>query len=96
MSASSKPICINCITGSIIPGEPKGSEEKIGPFNTYVAKPSAGVADPSKAVLSLTDVFGLALPNNKIVADMLAEQTGFVVYVPDVGQGRRRWSGACG
>lgn len=77
------PICINCITGNELPGEPKGTIEKIGPYSTYVAK-SGDAAQAGKAIVSLTDVFGLALKNSKIIADMVAEKTGVTVYVPDV------------
>jgi dienelactone hydrolase len=83
----SKPFCINCISGSIIPGEPKGCEVLIGKFNTYVAQPSSGVTDESKIVISFTDVFGLAV-NNKLVADMVADQSGYTVYVPDLFNGK--------
>lgn len=79
-------ICINCITGTEIPGEPKGSVEKIANIDTYVAKPSKEIADDSKtkAILSFTDVFGMQFKNNKIVADLIAEQSGLTVYTPDV------------
>lgn len=77
-------ICINCVTGTLLPGEPKGTIEKIGKYDTYIAKPTKGSAADSKAILSFTDVFGIGFKNNKIVGDLLAEQTGMVVYVPDV------------
>jgi hypothetical protein len=83
-SKMSGVICINCITGTLLPGEPKGSVEKIGGIDTYVAKPSRGADNNSKAIVSFTDVFGIGFKNNKIVGDLLAEQTGMVVYVPDV------------
>lgn len=60
--------------------------ETIATFQTYVASPSQGEADRSKAVVSFTDVFGIGLQNIKIVADMIADQTGFMVYVPDVSR----------
>lgn len=34
-----------------------------------------------------TDIFGLALPNPKIMADLFAERTGRDVYVPDLFDG---------
>ena len=34
-----------------------------------------------------TDIFGLGIPNGKLIADALAQQTGFAVYVPDLFDG---------
>lgn len=85
--SSGMPICINCVTGFELPGEPKGRTEKIGPYSTYVAK-SGDATQSSKAIVSMTDVFGLALKNSKIIADMLAEKTGYTVYVPDLFDGQ--------
>jgi carboxymethylenebutenolidase len=81
----SKPVCANCVTGFRIPGEAKGTVTKIGPFDTYVATPSGGAKDASKVIISFSDIFGMQL-NNKIVADLLAEQTGYTTYLPDVGR----------
>jgi carboxymethylenebutenolidase len=36
---------------------------------------------------SATDVFGVAIPNPKLIADILATSTGLVVYVPDFLEG---------
>lgn len=36
---------------------------------------------------SATDVFGLGIPNSKLIADRIAEATSFPVYVPDLLQG---------
>ncbi|UZJ56196.1 hypothetical protein CBS101457_005516 [Exobasidium rhododendri] len=84
----SSPVCINCITGSILPGEPKGEIVKIGSYETYVAKPSAENVNLAKsAIVSFADVFGLS-KNNKIVADLVSEQSGLVVYLPDLFDGK--------
>ena len=37
-----------------------------------------------KAIICLTDMFGLDLVNPKIIADKYAEQLGCNVYVPDL------------
>lgn len=37
---------------------------------------------------SATDMFGLGIPNPCIVADYIAEATGFSVYVPDLLEGQ--------
>jgi dienelactone hydrolase len=41
----------------------------------------------TKAIVLLTDIFGLPLPNPRIVADHLAEQVGVDVWVPDFFNG---------
>lgn len=79
----SMPVCNKCVTGYRIPGEPQGTITKIGNYQTYVATPSKGVMDESKVIASFSDIFGLQ-QNNKVVADMIAEQTGYTVYLPDV------------
>lgn len=78
---ASAPICINCVTGFKLPGTPKGNVQKLGPYDTYIA---GNGGSHEKAIVLFTDAFGLGLDNNKIIADMIAERTGFPVFVPDV------------
>ncbi len=81
----SKPgLCEDCVSGGVLPGVTRGSMEQIGPFNTYVAKPTGEIKRDDAALVYYTDVFGLALKNNKILADMLADELGIVVYAPDL------------
>jgi dienelactone hydrolase len=75
--------CENCYKGFVLPGEPKGT--MVGP-DYFTAAPS-DATQRSKAVVLLTDIFGLALSNPRIVADNLAEQTGVDVWVPDFFKG---------
>jgi dienelactone hydrolase len=42
----------------------------------------------TKAIILLTDIFGLPLPNPKIVADHLAKSVGVDVWVPDLFNGK--------
>ncbi|PWN52015.1 alpha/beta-hydrolase [Violaceomyces palustris] len=87
-ASEAKPFCIHCVSGDIIPGTPRGTEQTIGPYKVYVTHPSSGApADPAKVIVSFTDVFGLELVNNKIIPDLIADQTGFTVYVPDMFHG---------
>lgn len=44
-------------------------------------------ADKKKAVAVMTDVFGLGIPNPKIIADHFAEKLNLDVYVPDLFAG---------
>jgi len=82
--------CPSCIEGHVLPGKPKGS---ILPefSNAYLSpRPSTSKAEgaPSKrAVIILTDVFGLQIPNPKIIADNLAEKLNCDVWVPDYFNG---------
>lgn len=78
--------CENCYKGFVLPGEPKGT--MVGP-NYFTAAPS-DATQLSKAIVLLTDIFGLPLPNPKIVADHLAEHIGVDVWIPDFFNGAFR------
>lgn len=75
--------CPECIAGSLDVGEPKGTVEKIGGLDTYIAKSSA---PGSQSVVLLTDVFGFSLVNIRLIADAMAAK-GIDVYIPDVFEG---------
>ena len=75
--------CPDCISGNSLPGSPKGTEEN----GAYFAKGSGQEGAKDKAVVVLTDIFGLAISNPKIIADAIAERTGFDVWVPDLFNG---------
>ncbi|KAG6829709.1 hypothetical protein H0H92_003744 [Tricholoma furcatifolium] len=75
--------CPDCASGEFLPGEPTGV------LSTQGAYLAAGATQPSKrAVVLLTDVFGLPLKNCKIVADHLAKELDCDVWVPDMFAGR--------
>ncbi|CCM02578.1 uncharacterized protein FIBRA_04681 [Fibroporia radiculosa] len=78
----SEPVCQDCISGVRHEGAPEGKIEQINGVECYVATPK-GEYPKDKVVLFLTDVFGLALVNNKLLADGFA-QNGFKVIVPDI------------
>lgn len=48
---------------------------------------SAANTTTKKAIVLLTDAFGLSLVNPKILADRLAEKVGVDVWVPDLFNG---------
>jgi len=75
--------CSDCTSGNWLPGSPKGTEEN----GAYLAKGSNQEDTKDKAVVVLTDIFGLAISNPKIIADTIAERTGFDVWVPDLFDG---------
>jgi dienelactone hydrolase len=68
----------------LLPGSPKGTEEN----GAYFAKGSGQEGTKDKAIVVLTDIFGLAISNPKIIADTISERTGFDVWVPDLFNGR--------
>jgi carboxymethylenebutenolidase len=72
-----------CYKGFALPGEPKGT---IVGQDYFTAAPN-DATQRTKAVILLTDIFGLPLPNPRIVADQLAEQVGVDVWVPDFFNG---------
>lgn len=79
-----------CFSGVTHEGEPTGTVEDINGVQTYVALPPAGKDyDKTKAVLVLTDVFGIPLVNNRLLADDFAKN-GLQTYIPDIFNGDAR------
>ncbi|TFY74576.1 hypothetical protein EWM64_g9436 [Hericium alpestre] len=77
--------CPQCVQGVRHEGTPEGKFETIGGVKTYIALPTTDYPK-DKAILFLTDVFGLDLPNNLLLADDYA-RNGFQVYAPDLFDG---------
>ncbi|KAI0031332.1 alpha/beta-hydrolase [Vararia minispora EC-137] len=77
--------CKHCVEGVRHEGTAEGTYEEIGGIKTYVAKPK-GDYPKDKAILFLTDIFGLELPNNPLLVDDYA-RNGFQVYAPDLFEG---------
>ncbi len=67
--------CERCIQGFVMKDEPEGS--MVG--DAYVHEGT----DKSRAVVLLTDIFGLPLVNCKLNADELSERLSCDVWVPD-------------
>ncbi|XP_006461676.1 hypothetical protein AGABI2DRAFT_193078 [Agaricus bisporus var. bisporus H97] len=79
--------CPDCTTGANLPGTPKGVIKDDGSY--FAAAPKGGEGSEHKrAVLLLTDAFGLGLDNPKIMADYFAEQLHCDVWVPDIWAGK--------
>ncbi|KAI0252366.1 dienelactone hydrolase endo-1,3,1,4-beta-D-glucanase [Lactifluus subvellereus] len=76
--------CPDCYKGFVLPGEPKGSMVGLD----YFTPAPADATHRTKAIVLLTDIFGLALPNPRIVADHLAEHVGMDVWIPDFFNGK--------
>ncbi|EAQ91502.1 hypothetical protein CHGG_03437 [Chaetomium globosum CBS 148.51] len=87
-----KPSACQSVDASIVAhtGEPLGKEVTHNNITLYIAEPDA--KDPrtkaraGSAILFLTDVFGLALAENKLLADSFA-RAGYLTLVPDLFQG---------
>ncbi|EAU80947.2 hypothetical protein CC1G_03123 [Coprinopsis cinerea okayama7 len=74
--------CPSCIEGEILPGEPVGSIQ--ADFNgAYLSPGPPSKTGRGRAVIVCTDVFGLAIPNPKLVADRLASRLECDVWIPD-------------
>lgn len=78
-------LCDACVSGGVIPGAPKGITAELAGLKYYLAEGNGDAKQ--KAIVLSTDLFGLGIPNPSIMADEIAEKTGFSVYVPDFLQG---------
>ena len=70
--------------GTIHKGQPLGKEETLHGLNTYVI---GNRTNPRGIIVVYSDIFGLALPNNKLIADAYAKSGEWLVYLPDFFQG---------
>ncbi|KAJ6478787.1 dienelactone hydrolase [Mycena vitilis] len=77
--------CDDCFKGVTHEGTAEGKHETIGGVQCYVATPTVDYPK-DKVILFLTDVFGLALINNLLLADDFA-RNGFKTIVPDLFNG---------
>ncbi|KAF7978527.1 hypothetical protein HWV62_45707 [Athelia sp. TMB] len=77
--------CDNCTKGYVLPGEPTGTlvAEMDGAY--FAPGPEGNTA---RAVVYLTDIFGLPLKNSKLMADELAKTLACDVWVPDLFNGK--------
>ncbi|KAJ2921094.1 hypothetical protein H1R20_g15999, partial [Candolleomyces eurysporus] len=80
--------CPRCAQGYILPDEPKGSIQPDFSGAYLAPNPDAETTTSDRAVIVLTDVFGLPLKNPKLIADTLAERLRCDVWVPDYFNGR--------
>ncbi|KXN84130.1 Protein AIM2 [Leucoagaricus sp. SymC.cos] len=75
--------CPDCTTGVKLAGTPKGVTKEDGSY--FAAAPEG--SESKRAVVLITDVFGLGLDNPKIMADYFSEQLQCDVWVPDYFKG---------
>ncbi|KIK62366.1 hypothetical protein GYMLUDRAFT_41788 [Collybiopsis luxurians FD-317 M1] len=74
--------CDDCFKGVTHEGTPKGHWEKIGGIDCYVGIPSDIEYPKDKALLFLSDVFGMQLVNNRLLVDDFAAN-GILTYGVD-------------
>jgi carboxymethylenebutenolidase len=89
MAATITGLCESCTQGYRLPGEPTGELTAVGALNTYFRSAPTAATTPKekKAIVILTDAFGLPVPNAQIIADKLVERLGVDAYVPDIFDG---------
>ncbi|KAJ6613335.1 dienelactone hydrolase [Mycena sp. CBHHK59/15] len=75
--------CPDCFRGNVLEGEPTGVISDID--GAYLAKGSGETSQ--RAIVLLTDIFGLPLKNSKLLADNFALHLGCDVWVPDLFAG---------
>ncbi|KAL3426366.1 dienelactone hydrolase [Phlyctema vagabunda] len=73
-----------CIDGVLTGGNSTGKYKEIDGVNLYLAYPPK--KKPEVAILYLTDIFGVQLVNNRLLADSFA-LAGYLVVVPDLFEG---------
>jgi hypothetical protein len=74
----------NSSQGSIHKGVPQGKEEIIHGLNTYII---GNRINPRGIIVIYSDIFGLSLANNKLIADSYAKNGEWLVYLPDFFKG---------
>ncbi|TKA72346.1 hypothetical protein B0A55_06766 [Friedmanniomyces simplex] len=74
-----------CATGSLHSGEAKGRLEKVHGLECYIADAPSG--NPDGIIVIIPDAFGIALANNKILADEYAKKANAQVFLPDFMNG---------
>lgn len=80
--------CAQCTQGHVLPGEPEGSMVDGAYF--HAAPASETVTGETRAIVLLTDIFGLGLKNSKLLVDELSKRLGCDVWAPDLFLGM--WS----
>ncbi|KIK44354.1 hypothetical protein CY34DRAFT_23111 [Suillus luteus UH-Slu-Lm8-n1] len=81
--------CPDCNRGSILEGKPMGSFTEIDGVKTYLT--STGDANARKggrAIILLSDGFGLPLVNSHLLADKFSKELSCDVWIPDLFDGQ--------
>ncbi|KAK0630898.1 dienelactone hydrolase [Bombardia bombarda] len=89
LATASKHGKANCAVDETIvahTGTPVGKVEVHDNVTMYISKPDKDRKKPDAAVLYLTDVFGIELDQNKLLADSFA-RAGYLTIAPDLFNG---------
>ncbi|KAL8660677.1 MAG: hypothetical protein Q9202_006334 [Teloschistes flavicans] len=78
--------CSQCFQGSLHDGIPQGNEIQLHGLSTYVAEPPENSTIKGVIVI-VSDAFGWTLPNNRVLADTIAAEGSFRVYLPEFMNG---------
>ena len=83
--------CPSCFQGTLHTGTPRGTETLLHGLKTYVTAPSNDDVDVDlKGVVVIApDALGWTFCNTRLLADRMAEEGGWTVYVPDLMDGER-------
>ncbi|KAI6101020.1 dienelactone hydrolase [Pisolithus croceorrhizus] len=73
--------CSHCVIGKEYLGSPEGKIHSIGGVPCYVGTPTIEY-DRKKALILLTDIFGVTFSNNKLLVDDFARK-GYLTIAPD-------------
>ncbi|KEF62894.1 uncharacterized protein A1O9_00868 [Exophiala aquamarina CBS 119918] len=79
--------CSQCFQGTVKAGTARGSEIDYHGYKAYVVTPSANASTRRAVQVIISDAFGWATPNIRLLADSYADRTGMRVYVPDFMDG---------
>ncbi|KAJ7126070.1 dienelactone hydrolase endo-1,3,1,4-beta-D-glucanase [Mycena epipterygia] len=79
--------CPDCVSGTFLPGQPVGSFGIHGAYYSPAPTTASTETRNKRAIILLTDAFGLPLTNCKLTADKLAERLACDVWVPDIFAG---------
>ncbi|PPQ72819.1 hypothetical protein CVT24_012895 [Panaeolus cyanescens] len=79
-------VCPQCKDGQLLAGEPVG--QILADYQGAYFTPGPENCSQKRAVLLLTDAFGMGLKNCKLIADDFAKRVGCDVWIPDYFDGR--------
>lgn len=81
--------CPDCFRGSRLLDQPTGTFTSQYSAEAYLAAaPAPEATGPKRAIILLTDIFGLPLNNPKVIADNFAKALNCDVWVPDIFAGK--------
>jgi carboxymethylenebutenolidase len=80
--------CPDCYRGSILEGKPTGLFTEVDGVAAYLASNLQDTnARQSRAIILLSDAFGLPLVNSHLLADKFSKELSCDVWIPDLFDG---------